>query len=125
MRRMRIIAGDVDIDLSLRDTPTAEAVWSAAPIDAVAQTWGEEVYFSAGLASQALDADARAVVEPGEIAYWTDGDAIAVGFGETPISAPGECRLAAPCNIWADAIEDVTLLRDVRPGDPIQIVRAN
>ena len=123
MKRMRLTAGDVDIDLTLRATPTAEAVWSAAPFAASAQTWGEEVYFTAGLPPQALEADARAVVEPGEIAFWTEGDAVAVGFGETPISAPGECRLAAPCNIWADAVEDVTLLQSVRPGDPVRLER--
>ena len=123
MKRMRLIAGEIDIDVVLRDTPTAAAIWAAAPIEAFAQTWGEEVYFDAGLPSLALEADSRAVVTPGEVAYWTEGDAIAVGFGETPISAPGECRLAAPCNIWADAVEDVTLLRDVRPGDRLRLER--
>lgn len=123
MRRMRLSAGDVDIDLALRDTPTAAAVWDAAPIAASAQTWGEEVYFAAGARSVALETDARVVVIPGECVFWPDGDAVAIGFGETPISAPGECRLAAPCNIWADAVEDVTLLARVRPGDPIRLER--
>ncbi|MCI4664076.1 MAG: cyclophilin-like fold protein [Neomegalonema sp.] len=124
MRRMRLTSGGVDIDLTLRDTPTADAIWAAAPVDGRVQTWGEEVYFTAGAGVRALEADARALVEPGEVAYWIEGDAIAIGFGETPISAPGECRLAAPCNIWADAVEDVTLLRDLAPGDPIRLERA-
>lgn len=124
MRRMRLISGEIDIDLILRDTPTAEAIWRAAPIDGTVQTWGEEVYFTAGVASLSQDTMARSVVEPGEIAYWCAGDAIAIGFGETPISAPGEIRLADACNIWADSIEDVRALAAVRPGDRIRVVRA-
>ena len=73
----------------------------------------------------AAQKDARAVVTPGEIAYWPDGHAIALGFGRTPISQGDETRLASPCNIWAKAVGDVKTLKTVKAGTKIKVIAAS
>jgi hypothetical protein len=118
--RISITVDGISIECEVLDTPTAHAILNALPLESSAMTWGEEVYFSIPV-SMPREEDAKAVVEPGEIAYWPDGQAIAIGFGETPISAPGEIRLAAPCNIWARSLADVTALRPSKPGDKVRV----
>ena len=65
------------------------------------------------------------MVEPGELAFWPDGDAVASGFGRMPISRGDECRLASPCNIWCKALDDVKQLQSVRAGAAIRVERAD
>ncbi|MFH9354429.1 cyclophilin-like family protein [Kitasatospora sp. NPDC017646] len=58
-------------------------------------------------------------MEPGTVAFWTDGDSLALPYGPTPVSHDGECRLASPCNVLGALDGDSRVLRTVRPGDPI------
>ncbi|MGC9537017.1 cyclophilin-like fold protein [Streptomyces sp. UG1] len=104
----------------LDDTPTAQALAKALPMASTAHTWGEEVYFDTGV-SVSRETDARQVVEPGTVAFWTDGDALALPYGPTPISQGDECRLASPCNILGRLDDDPRLLATVRDGDPVRV----
>jgi hypothetical protein len=120
MARIRFDFGQLTLDAELLDTPTARAIAAALPVQSRVMTWGEEVYFDVGV-EVAREKDARAVVTPGEIAYWPDGSAIAIGFGRTPISHGDETRLASPCNVFAKAMGDVKTLAAVRAGASVKV----
>jgi hypothetical protein len=120
MARIRFDFGSLTLDAELLDTPTAKAIAAALPITSSALTWGEEVYFDVPV-DVAREADARAVVTPGEIAYWPQGPAIAIGFGRTPISQGNETRLASPCNVFAKALGDVKTLARIRSGTEVKV----
>lgn len=115
------------------DTPTVQALAKALPLTSSACTWGEEVYFDTGVAVS-RETDARQVVEPGTVAFWTEGDALALPYGPTPISrgwgSPrtefgGECRLASPCNVLGSLDGDPGVLATVRAGDPVRVELIN
>ncbi len=120
MARIRFEFGTLTLDAELLDTPTARAIVKALPLSSSVLTWGEEVYFDVPV-EVAREKDARAVIVPGEIAYWPQGPAIAIGFGRTPISKGNETRLASPCNVFAKALGNVKALAKVRTGEKVEV----
>jgi hypothetical protein len=118
--RIRFDFGTLTLDAELLETPTARAIAAALPISSAALTWGEEVYFDIPV-EIAREPDARAVITPGEIAYWPQGPAIAIGFGRTPISKGNETRLASPCNVFAKAIGSVKVLAKIKTGIEVKV----
>ncbi len=120
-RTLLVTIGEHKIKLKTRDTPTAQLILEKTPFESSAQTWGEEVYFSTPVSNVDLEPDAKDVVALGEIAYWVEGDCIAIGFGPTPISHANEIRLATKTNIWADTEDDLLQLINVRNGENIRV----
>ena len=120
---LRLEAGKVVVMVELIDTPTARALIAAAPFQARAQTWGEELYFTTPVRAK-LEPDACQVVEPGTVCFWTQGDALALPYGRTPISSDARPKLANPCNVLGKVIGDAKVLAKVRPGDLVRVEKA-
>ena len=123
MSRLRIDAGAVAFEIELGDTPTARALVAAAPFEARAQTWGDEVYFSTPVSAK-LEPGAQQVVEPGTVCFWTEGDALALPFGRTPISTDDKPKLANPCNVLGAIVGDPKQLGAIRSGQKITVEKA-
>ena len=120
MTRIRLQADKVNVEMELKETNTAKALVGALPFEARAQTWGDEVYFTTPV-SVKLEPDAKQVVEPGTVCFWTEGDAHALPFGRTPISTDGRPRLASRCNVLGAVVGDPQALARIKPGDRIRV----
>ena len=120
--KLRLSSPGVSILMELRETPTARAVFEAAPFEARAQTWGDEVYFETPVSAK-LEKDAQQIVAPGTVCFWTQGDALALPFGRTPISTDERPKLANPCNVLG-SIKEFSLLKKVKSGDKIRVEKA-
>jgi hypothetical protein len=118
-----IEAGKVVLTAELRDTPTTRALLAALPFESRASTWGEEVYFNTPV-SVKLEADAQQIVEPGTVCFWTEGDAIALPYGRTPISTDERPKLASRCNVVGTLIGEAKALARIRSGDKITVSKA-
>lgn len=123
MRRIKITAGDISVTATLGDNPTADAIWEALPLEASANTWGDEIYFGIPVHLEP-SADAGEVREMGDLAYWPPGNAFCIFFGPTPASRGGEIRAASAVNPFGRVNDDPTLLKRVRNGAPIRIEAA-
>jgi uncharacterized protein len=117
-----IAAGDVSLEAELNQSATARQVWEALPIEAAANTWGDEIYFEIPvIAAQAPDA--RADVAVGELGYWPVGHAFCIFFGPTPVSTGQRPRAYSPVNVLGRVLDDATQLRGVRDGARVRITR--
>jgi hypothetical protein len=119
--RIRITAGSVAAEATLDDSPTAQAIMGALPLEAKAETWGDEIYFAIPVS---LRADgARPVVELGDLGYWPPGRAFCLFFGPTPASHGEEIRPASPVNVFGRVEGDPTVFRNVRAGTTVRLAR--
>ena len=101
---------------------TARAIWAALPIEAAAQTWGDEIYFPVPVTLP--EDEAQAVVALGDLGYWPPGRAFCIFFGPTPASRGDECRPASPVNVFGRIDGDPTVFRAVRAGTRVRLERA-
>ena len=124
MNTIILSAGNVSLTAELNDSPTAQQLWQALPIESEANRWGDEIYFEIPVKA-GQEPDAREQVEVGELGYWPVGHAFCIFFGPTPVSTDERPRAYSPVNILGRVTGDVTRFRDVKGGMRVQIIRAD
>jgi hypothetical protein len=118
-RAIRITAGAVSAQAELNDSRTAAAIAAALPIEAKADTWGDEIYFDIGLSLRGESP--KEVVALGDLGYWPPGQAFCIFFGPTPMSRGDEIRPASAVNVVGRVIGDPRVFTRVRAGTRVRI----
>jgi hypothetical protein len=121
---IRITGGDMQVRAELNDTPCAQAIADALPIQASAQTWGQEVYFEIPVRRD-LENGCRSRMAVGELGYWPPGQAFCIFFGRTPASASDQPVAAGDVNVLGRITRGIAGLHAVRDGQAIRLERAD
>ncbi|MBC7292743.1 MAG: hypothetical protein H5T84_01325 [Thermoleophilia bacterium] len=126
-KRIQIIVGDRTLTATLNDSATAEAIYSALPIEATVSRWGDEIYFSVPVVLEESP-DARQDMAVGELGYWPIGAAFCIFFGPTPVSRGPQPRAYSNVNPFGriDEPEEVlqAVLGETREGDTVRVEKA-
>jgi len=119
-RKIFIRSGAIEMSAELNDSPAASALFTALPLSAKANTWGDEIYFEVPV-NRKLDSTAAEVVQVGELGYWPSGRAFCIFFGPTPVSRGDEIRPASAVNVIGKLIGDARAFKAVHDGDLIEL----
>ena len=110
--RIRIRIGQLAMEAELADTPTAQRIAAALPIQTAFSTWGDEIYFALPVTAE-LETNAQEVVAIGDLGYWPPGRAFCIFFGQTPVSQAGKIMPASAVNVIGHVIGDATAFKSV------------
>ncbi len=120
-RKIKIIAGGVTAEAVLKaDSPTADAIWNAIPLEGTVNLWGDEIYFTIPV-SLGLDRHARESVDKGDLGYWPDGPAFCIFFGPTPISSAGVIKPASAVNVFGRVMGNPGVFKQVPSRASIRV----
>ncbi|MCL5736152.1 MAG: cyclophilin-like fold protein [Actinobacteria bacterium] len=122
---IRILLEHGELRARLDESPTALAVKNALPLEARANRWGDEVYFTIPVQVEEAP-DARQDMRVGELGYWPVGAAFCIFFGPTPASIGSTPRAYSNVNPFGqiDAHESIAkgVLSGVKDGQLIRVV---
>jgi hypothetical protein len=119
-KRIKIKAGNVEVQALLNDSPSAQKIWDSLPIEGEGDTWGDEIYFGIPVKAS-LEKSAREVVEIGDLGFWPPGQAFCIFFGPTPASQGNEVRPASAVNLVGRLLGDPKIFKNVSSGAKVKL----
>ena len=119
-KKIKIKARSVEAEAILNDSATARKIWDSLPIEARANTWGDEIYFAIPVKAP-LEENAQELVEVGDLGYWPSGNAFCIFFGPTPMSQGNEVRPASAVNIIGRVCGDARVFKKVPAGSKVRV----
>jgi len=122
-KKIKIKAGSLEAEAVLNDSATAQKIWEALPLEARANTWGDEIYFAIPVKAP-LEKTAQELVEVGDLGYWPSGNAFCIFFGPTPMSRGNEVRPASAVNVIGHVSGEAGAFKKVPSGSKIRLEEA-
>ena len=122
MKQISINIDNISFKAHLANTPTAETIYDALPIEGQAQIWGDEIYFSIPVSVE-QEPDAREEVEIGDLRFWPVGSAFCIFFGSTPVSTSDKPRAYSPVNVFGSLIGSPEQLKNVKPNSLVRVTK--
>ncbi len=122
---MKLIIKNKEIIIKPLETETARKISKNKDFSSNIKTWGDEIYFKTPIKGVKIEENARNIVNFGELAYWVEGNSIAIGFGPTPVSINNEIRLVTKVNVWAEfntTLYDVNFFKSLNDNDVINFI---
>lgn len=122
---MKLLVNSKIIELILLETKTADIISKSKDFSSSISTWGDEIYFKTPINGIKLEENARDTIDFSEVAYWVEGNSIAIGFGITPASINDEISLVSKVNIWAEfdkKIYNIDFFRSINDGNIIKLI---
>ncbi len=118
-RTIRIKIDGIEVEATLNNSRTAQAIWEALPIVTQINTWGDEVYFAIPVKLELEKG--QELVAVGDLGYWPTGNAFCIFFGPTPMSRGEEIRPASAVSVFGKVVGDATVLRKAGSGSQITV----
>ena len=122
MKKIKIQSSTISIFAELNDSKTAEIIYESLPFEGKTHIWGKEIYFEIPCDID-LETDAKEIVEVGALAYWPNGNAFCIFFGQTPVSTDEKPRAYSPVNIFGKIIGEHSFLEKIKEGELIKVSR--
>lgn len=114
---------NITIEGELNNSDTAHKIYEKLPIEAHAQTWGNEIYFE--IPVKCRPENETMDLEVGDIAYWPEGACLCIFFGKTPVSTNDKPKPASEVNIIGRVTSDLLVLKKIKSGDKIRVEKGN
>ncbi|MBM3709300.1 MAG: hypothetical protein FJW61_02605 [Actinobacteria bacterium] len=122
-REITIQTKKFKIKATLNKTKTADNIISSLPFKSIANTWGNEIYFTIPVSAK-LEKSVE-IVEVGTVAYWPPGSALCIFFGKTPASVSEKPQAVSPVTVIGSIkdIKDIENLKQINGGEEIEVVK--
>jgi len=118
--RIKITIGGIQLLADLQPNRTAQAIVDALPISAPVNQWGEEFYCKVPGVKDHRET-AKNQVKVGDVAFWGNGEMLAVFFGRTPMSLGEDPVPADRVNVIGKIQGDAKVLQQAVGATTMQV----